>query len=118
LEFAIDAEQLPDGTRVLLLAGELDLYTAPDVEEALLELLSAGAMRVVVDLSDVTFIDSVALGVIVRARKELGTSGTLGVVCPPGVSRFFEVAGLDRILPIASTRAEAVERLGRPAGST
>ncbi len=115
MTFRVDAEQLPHGTHVVSLAGEIDLYNAPDVEEALLESLGRGATHVVVDLCAVTFIDSVALGVLVRTSHELrDLGGRLAIACPPDVARFFEVAGLDRILPISRTRAEAVARVSAP----
>jgi len=60
-----------DGSVVVSLAGELDLYNAHEVREALLECCAEGPNRLVVDLSGVKFIDSTALGVLIEARTRM-----------------------------------------------
>ncbi len=112
MTFHVGAEELTEETHVVAVDGELDLYTAPDLEQALLSVLAAGARRVVVDLAMTTFIDSVALGVLVGAWKELRREdGRLAVVCGRDVARFFEVAGLDRVFQIHATREAALARI-------
>src|ERR671936_629336 len=56
---------------IVRLGGEIDLYNAPAVREALLAACSEGPERVVVDLSEVEFLDSTALGALVEARTRL-----------------------------------------------
>ena len=90
--------------------GELDLFTAPRLQEALLEGIEHGARRVVVDLSAVTFIDSTALGVLIGVGKRLlRARGSLGIICPQGgVRRLLELTSLDSVFVIYATRKEAL----------
>lgn len=64
VEFAITVEPRGEGTTAVVLAGELDLYRLPAVTEALQS--AASARRVVVDLREVTFLDSTTLGLLVH----------------------------------------------------
>ena len=69
-----------DGSVVMRLAGELDLYNAPALRAALLDATEDDPRRVVVDLADVRFIDSTTLGVLVEARSR---DRRRGVRCSP-----------------------------------
>ena len=94
---------------VVRLAGELDLYNAPAVREALANALARGPERLVVDLSDVTFVDSTALATFVEARANLG-SGERFALAAPGLAarRALEVSGLDRHLAVYPTVESAL----------
>jgi anti-sigma B factor antagonist len=100
-----------EGTAVVLASGELDAYAAPDLVAAFAAL--SDSPRVVADLTLVSFLDSTALGEIVRAaraREELGAG--LRVVLPEGPARrIFEMTQLDRALPVAETRSAALGEL-------
>lgn len=111
--FSVSSE-LQDGAHgLIVLAGEVDIYTAPRFKESLLELLDAGACKLVVDLSAVTFIDSTALGVLIGALRRVNDAGgTMSlVVATPAVERVLAITGLDRVFTIRATRAAAVEAL-------
>src|SRR2546423_6094006 len=69
---------------VVRLAGELDLYNAPALRKALLECVARRPSRLVVDLAEVTFVDSTALGTLIEARARLGSAGEL-VLSRPGL---------------------------------
>ena len=86
-----------DGSVIVSLAGELDLYNAHEVREALLELCAEGPNRLVVDLSGVKFIDSTALGVLIEARTRLENRRGF-LLAAPGLEtkRALEISGLDR----------------------
>ena len=58
MNFDVKTEKLSDEQYVISLAGEVDLYTAPEFKQQLLEVIDQGGRDVVVDLSDTTFIDS------------------------------------------------------------
>lgn len=117
MTFHVGAEELAEETHVVAVDGELDLYTAPDLEQALLNVLASGGRRIVVDLALTTFIDSVALGVLVRTAQQLRRQGgRLGIACPGDVARFFEVAGLDRVLAIWPNRADAMAGISMSGG--
>lgn len=91
--------------------GELDAFTAPRLGEQLDDLIQHDrATRVVVDLTDVTFLDSTALGTLVGAvRQAREQGGTLRIVTPTSpAARIFELTGLDRALELHATLAEAL----------
>ena len=86
-----------DGAVVVSLAGELDLYNAHEVRDALLEICAESPDRLVVDLSAVRFIDSTALGVLIEARTKLANRRGF-LLAAPGLEtrRALEISGLDR----------------------
>jgi anti-sigma B factor antagonist len=94
LEFRASSQRLGDGTDVVAVAGKLDLYTAPEFERAL-DLNGDAGGRVVVDLSECTFLDSTALGILVQANRRIGSNALLVVASGGEVRRAFEVSGLD-----------------------
>ncbi|HYZ78884.1 MAG TPA: STAS domain-containing protein [Gaiellaceae bacterium] len=113
MNFDINTEQLGDSTYVISLAGEVDLYTAPEFKQQLLEVIGQGAKQVVVDFSNTTFIDSTTLGVLVGGVKRLRTNdGQLSLVCNDrNITKIFEITGLDRVFTIYPTRNEALEQI-------
>jgi anti-sigma B factor antagonist len=84
------------GTHVIAVDGELDLSAAPELRDAIGAAIGRGATTVVVDLNEVTFIDSTAIGVLLAARQRLLRSGgSLEVVCTePNVVRVLEIVGM------------------------
>ena len=99
-----------DGHVVVTLAGELDLYNAHEVREALLECCSEAPQRLVVDLSGVKFIDSTALGVLIEARSRMADRSSFRLAAPGlETRRALEVSGLDRHFLVHDTVAEALE---------
>jgi anti-sigma B factor antagonist len=114
LNFDIKTEQLDDNSYVIALAGEVDLYTAPEFKQQLLDVIGQGAKEVVVDFSDTTFIDSTTLGVLVGGVKRLRTNeGQLSLVCSDrNITKIFEITGLDRVFTIYGSRDEAISAMG------
>ena len=112
MNFDIKTEQVDDAY-VIALAGEVDLYTAPEFKQQLLDVIGKGGKDVIVDFSDTTFIDSTTLGVLVGGVKRLRTNdGQLSLVCSDrNITKIFEITGLDRVFTIYPTRVEAVEQL-------
>src|SRR5215208_2999589 len=110
MNFDIKTEQLDDTSYVIALAGEVDLYTAPEFKQQLLDVIGKGAKDVVVDLSSTTFIDSTTLGVLVGGVKRLRTNeGQLSLVCSDrNITKIFEITGLDRVFTIHPTREAAL----------
>jgi anti-sigma B factor antagonist len=98
-------EILDDGTRVVSIRGELDLYTGPHLERAL-----DSASDIVVDLAECTFIDSTALGILLAAKQRLRGSGArLAVVTDDhNIRKVFEITGLDKLFVLHPTRAAAL----------
>jgi len=93
--FRASSECLADETRVVSIAGELDLYTEPEFERAL-QLNGGPNGRVVIDLSECTFIDSTGLGILLQAVRHVGINTLLIVANGSAVMRAFEVSGLER----------------------
>jgi anti-sigma B factor antagonist len=117
MNFDIDTEQLGNGAYVISLKGEVDLYTAPEFKQQLLEVIGQGGREVIVDFSGTTFIDSTTLGVLVGGVKRLRTNdGQLSLVCNDrNITKIFEITGLDRVFTIYPTRDEAVSKLSASA---
>jgi anti-anti-sigma factor len=93
---AVEAVERHGDAVVLRLAGELDLYNTADVAAAIEELAADSPSRVIIDLSDVDFVDSTALGTLVEARRQIGQDGLVLVSPGPDVARALEVSGLDQ----------------------
>jgi anti-sigma B factor antagonist len=96
---------------VLAVRGELDLASTPELETRLRRLQELGGHNFVVDLSGVTFLDSTALGLLLRETKRLQRdSGCLMIVAAdPRVLRTFAVSGSDRVLDVHAKLGEALE---------
>ena len=110
MNFHIQDESVDDSTHVIELGGEVDLYTAPEFKERMVELIESGKKRIVVDLSQATFIDSTTLGVLVGGVKRLRPAGgSLALVCTDeNITKIFEITGLDRVVPIHASRDDAL----------
>jgi anti-sigma B factor antagonist len=109
-EFAIVDRDLDDGTSIVAVAGELDLTTAPRLKWMLHDLVQAGRARLVIDLTDTTFMDSTALGVLVGVNRSLGAGSRLAIVCSrSSVLKIFELSGMDGVFTIVPTLDEALE---------
>ena len=117
MNFDIKTERLADSSYVISLAGEVDLYTAPEFKQHLLDVIGQGAKEVVVDFSNTTFIDSTTLGVLVGGVKRLRTNdGQLSLVSSDrNITKIFEITGLDRVFTIYGSRDEAVAGIGSAA---
>ena len=113
MNFDINTEQLSDDAYVISLAGEVDLYTAPEFKQQLLEVIGQGGKQVIVDFSNTTFIDSTTLGVLVGGVKRLRSNdGQLALVCSDrNITKIFEITGLDSVFTIYATRDEALSKL-------
>ena len=116
-EFALSEDALGDGRHVVAVRGEIDLFTAPELKKTLQEAIENGAARVVVDLTETTFLDSTALGVLIGAVKRLRSrDGQLVIVnTDTNIAKTFEITGLDQIFTILGTRDAAVDALGEAA---
>ena len=91
-----------DDVVIVTVAGEVDVYTAPQLRSALEERVAAGQNKIVVDLQGVAFIDSTGLGVLVGQLKALRkVEGSLHIVCSDErILRLLAITGLDQILPL------------------
>ena len=95
--------------RVVRLGGELDLYNAAQVRSALDDACAAAPERIVVDLGEVDFIDSTALGVLIETRTKLGNRDGF-LLAAPGLEtrRALQISGLDQLFTVHDTVPEAL----------
>lgn len=115
-DFHIEDEHPLDGVVVLAVAGEVDLHVAATLRERLRASVDGAGRAVVLDLAGATFLDSMALSVIVRAGKHARARGSAFrlVVPRPEIRRIFEITLLDKVFPIDESREAslaAVERV-------
>jgi anti-sigma B factor antagonist len=110
--FAVEPAPLA-GAPGVLIRGEIDISTAAELTAALDAAIRDTWGAFVLDLSDVDFVDSTALNVLLRARAMLGRADrALVIVCPPGPARrVFEVAGIADLLVLFDSRSQAAASL-------
>jgi anti-sigma B factor antagonist len=98
-------------TPVVAVRGEIDVATAPELRNRLLEASQAGHSTVVVDLSEVSFLDSTALGVLVGSLKRLRAAGgdLPLVVTGRSVTKVLEITGLADVFSVFDTVSDATE---------
>jgi len=112
-QFEAEALEL-DGVAVVVVRGEIDLVTAPQLEAIVEEaILDHGAPRpLLVDLDECTFMDSTGLAIILRAQDRLGEDPGLAIVCRPdgAPARLLELAARSVVRRYA-TRDEALAAL-------
>ena len=115
-ELTYRESRMADGTRVVTLEGQLALSSAGPVLEELLEECVESASHVVLDFSEVDFMDSAGLGLLVKTEKGLSAAGRRLVVTRPhsNVRRILELTGLDQRLAIADTWSEEDALMSKP----
>jgi anti-anti-sigma factor len=103
----IEVRQEP-GYAIVTVAGEIDISTVTRLREPLFELAASG-FPLVLDLDQVSFIDSVGLAVLVGTANRAAThGGSLQVACArPKIRELLRLTGLDRRIPLARTLDEA-----------
>ena len=99
--------------RVLVLAGEIDMHTAPGLRDQLFALIEEDRRPLVVDLTDISFCDSTGVNIAAAARKHANRHGVmLAVVGLRGrVAKIFRMTGMDRLIPTYATLPEAAFEL-------
>jgi len=96
-------------TSIVSVQGELDLATAPRLKWMLMDAIETGHQRVIVDLREATFMDSMTLSVLVTVKRALGEDPHLAIVCTrENLLQIFEFAGLDGVFAIFPTLEEAL----------
>ena len=106
----ISQEEL-DGVAVVRFEGNLDTNTAPEAQERLDELVAQGAEKVLVDFSDLDYISSAGLRVLLATAKKLRGGGGNIRLCSLNetVAEVFEISGFSTIFAVFGSEAEALE---------
>jgi anti-sigma B factor antagonist len=112
-DFSLREDQPREGSYVVAVAGEVDIFTAPELKRSISSAIDEGAREIVVDLTETRFLDSTALGVLIGAVKRLRPlDGRLVIVnTEPSTAKTFEITGLDQIFTIVGTLDEALAAL-------
>ena len=111
MELDIQSEQGPSQCEITL-RGEIDIYTAPKLKERLVATIEGGCANVIVNLEEVTFIDSSGLGLLLSLSKEYGAQGgRLILITNETVDNILSLTRLNGIFSTAATFPEAEELL-------
>jgi anti-sigma B factor antagonist len=118
-DFRIDETEHVRGTGAIVIAvhGDTDMHVADELQGRLAEAIADRPSMLVLDFSGVTFLDSMALGVLLQSLKRLGElGGRMRVVTPRAeIRRVFEVTLLDRLFDLDWSRDEAIAATASPA---
>ena len=100
----LDLESGTSGTSgSVVVRGEVDMATAPQLRDALFDLLDSGATRITIDCRGLEFLDSSGIGVLIAVRKRLGDDGALTLEAPPAhVRKVLELTGVTEHVTIVS----------------
>ena len=109
MDLEVETAKRGDAT-ILSLRGEIDVYTAPRLRQAIVDLIDAGERRIVVDMENVDFLDSTGLGVLVEGLKRAkGNDGDLSIVATHDkILKIFDITGLNKAFGIFGSVDEAV----------
>jgi anti-sigma B factor antagonist len=93
-ELELESRSSGDAT-VVVVRGEIDMATAPQLRNTLNELVDGGASRLVLDCRGLDFLDSSGIGVLIAVRKRLGDDGAMTLEAPqPHVRKVLELTGV------------------------
>lgn len=106
---ALGVVEVDDAT-VVAVSGELDLCTVPGLHELVASQIAAGRVRLVLELSELTFCDATGAGELLRCRRLLRErGGRLSLLqVSPQVRRVLRITGLTGVLPAYSSLAESI----------
>lgn len=104
MDLTLSTREAGDRT-VVVVGGEIDVYTAPRLRDTITELVAAGNYRLVVDMEAVEFLDSTGLGVLVGGLKKVRAhDGALDLVCTQErLLKIFKITGLAKVFVIHDT---------------
>jgi anti-sigma B factor antagonist len=111
-EFAIQDRRAPDGTPVVAVTGEVDIFTSPEFKQRVMAPIAAGDdRRLIVDLTATTFVDSSSLGVLIGAHRRLkDRGGGLVVACTAeSIAKTLHITGLDGVFTIVVSVEAAMD---------
>jgi len=99
-----------EGNKVLDVAGEIDVYTAPQFKDAVNSILAAGQKHLLINMAKVTYMDSSGFGTLLSATKRLRPEGgTVNLVrCNSAIDRILKITRLNTIFETFDSVDEAV----------
>jgi anti-anti-sigma factor len=113
MDVRISVSNFAKDAYVLAAEGELDMSTVGPLRELISGLLEDGAQKLLVDLTEVTFVESTSLSALLTATRDLDTSGGRLVIAAddPWVLRAIELSGLDGVLHVEASLPGAIREL-------
>ncbi len=102
-----------NGLKVLDVVGEIDVYTAPQFREAVNELINDGQKNLIIDMKQVTYMDSSGFGTLLSATKRLRPEGGAVnlVACNSAIDRMLRITRLNTVFGTFATVDEAIDSL-------
>jgi anti-sigma B factor antagonist len=102
MDVSVSTRTADGGVAVVEVSGEVDVYTAPTLRQHLRDATGAGTKRIVVDMTNVKFLDSTGLGVLVGAMGRVReTDGDMRlVVTSDHILKVLRITGLDSLIPV------------------
>ena len=99
-----------DGTTIVAVGGEIDVYTAPKLRDKITELVGNGDYHLVIDMEKVDFLDSTGLGVLVGGLKKVRAhDGSMRLICnQERLLKIFRITGLAKVFAIHGSQADAL----------
>ena len=109
MELALTSRSVEE-FEIIEVGGEVDVYTAPKLREAIVTAIDAGHTKLVIDVQKVDFLDSTGLGVLVGALKKVrAEGGSLDIVCTQErILKIFQITGLDKVFGLHGSVDDAV----------
>ena len=108
-----------DGVDVVAASGAVDMLTAPRLQEVVTTVLARGPVRLVIDLTDVDFLGSAGMQVLMTTRNLLGPDTRFAVVADgPATARPLKITGITDFIDIFPTLDIALQNLGESSAST
>jgi anti-sigma B factor antagonist len=101
-------ESIDDETQLLAVYGDVDLKSARSLRDSLDEAAQDAKPRLIVDMSEVPFMDSSGLAALIGAQKAFRARTKMIVVCPENIQRIFQVTRLDSVVAVVGTLPEAL----------
>lgn len=116
MDLSVSTREEGDVT-VVTLAGEIDVFSAPALRDQFAQVIDAGHTRLLADLTDVPFLDSTGLGVLVGRLKVVRVQGgeLRLVISSERLLRNFQITGLDKVFEIYPSVAEGLSGMAASA---
>lgn len=114
-DFRLNVERVQEDVPIIAVHGEVDLFTAPELKVAAHDELDAGATSLIIDLTETSFLDSTALGVLIGLTKRVRPLGGELVIVntEPTTAKTFAITGLDEVFTVVETRDAAIGTVKR-----
>ena len=110
MNLKVSPRTAPNGVQALDLEGEVDVYTAPALRQAIMDQVEGGTKHLLIDLTRVEYLDSTGLGILIGGVKRLKEQGgSLRLVGPSArITRIFDITGLNKIFDVYATEQDAL----------